>query len=121
MHRVEPTPCASSVPGSAARSAGALQDRHRPVAPNPSPKRARGMAPRSERVQASHVSDDGQAGADQVEREVRFAVVLYGGVSLAIYMNGIVQELYSLVRATATNPDGTMYLADTDLRGAERV
>lgn len=37
--------------------------------------------------------------------EVRFAVVLYGGVSLAIYMNGIVSELYSMVRATAPAPE----------------
>jgi patatin-related protein len=35
------------------------------------------------------------------EREIRFAVVLYGGVSLAIYINGVVQELFRLVRATA--------------------
>jgi patatin-related protein len=32
---------------------------------------------------------------------VRFAVVLYGGVSLAIYINGVVQELFRLVCATA--------------------
>ena len=32
---------------------------------------------------------------------MRFAVVLYGGVSLAIYINGVVQELFRLVRATA--------------------
>ncbi|MBP7000684.1 patatin-like protein [Amaricoccus sp.] len=31
-------------------------------------------------------------------REVRFAVVLYGGTSLAIYMNGISQELLRMVR-----------------------
>jgi predicted acylesterase/phospholipase RssA len=35
------------------------------------------------------------------EREVRLAVVLYGGVSLAVYMYGVAQELYHLVRATA--------------------
>jgi patatin-related protein len=35
------------------------------------------------------------------EQEVRFAVVLYGGVSLAVYINGVVQELMQLVRATA--------------------
>lgn len=35
------------------------------------------------------------------EQEVRFAVVLYGGVSLAVYINGVVQELLRLVRATA--------------------
>jgi patatin-related protein len=34
-------------------------------------------------------------------REVRFAVVLYGGLSLAIYMNGVAQELLRMVRATA--------------------
>ncbi|HEY7707712.1 MAG TPA: patatin-like protein [Gaiellaceae bacterium] len=32
---------------------------------------------------------------------MRFAVVLYGGVSLAIYINGVVQELLRLVRASA--------------------
>src|SRR5262245_22701638 len=36
-----------------------------------------------------------------VEREVRFAVVMYGGVSLAIYINGVAQELLDMVRATA--------------------
>jgi len=37
----------------------------------------------------------------ELEREVRFAVVIYGGVSLAIYINGIVQEMLHLVRSTA--------------------
>jgi hypothetical protein len=35
------------------------------------------------------------------KQEVRFAVVMYGGVSLAIYINGVAQELLRLVRATA--------------------
>jgi len=34
-------------------------------------------------------------------QEIRFAVVLYGGVSLAIYINGVVQELLRLVRSTS--------------------
>jgi hypothetical protein len=34
-------------------------------------------------------------------QEVRFAVVMYGGVSLAIYMNGAAQELLRAVRGTA--------------------
>lgn len=34
-------------------------------------------------------------------REVRFAVVMYGGVSLAIYINGVAQELLRMVKATA--------------------
>ncbi|HEY4542081.1 MAG TPA: hypothetical protein VIG66_06905, partial [Noviherbaspirillum sp.] len=32
--------------------------------------------------------------------EVRFGLVLYGGVSLAIYMNGVTTELYEMVCAT---------------------
>ncbi len=35
--------------------------------------------------------------------EKRFAVVMYGGVSLAIYMNGVAQELYRLVQSTTRN------------------
>jgi hypothetical protein len=35
------------------------------------------------------------------QQEIRFAVVLYGGVSMAIYINGVVQELLRLVRATS--------------------
>src|SRR6266567_1564929 len=38
---------------------------------------------------------------EQPDREVRFAVVIYGGVSLAIYINGIVQEMLRMVRSTA--------------------
>uniref|UniRef100_Q01WF4 Patatin n=1 Tax=Solibacter usitatus (strain Ellin6076) TaxID=234267 RepID=Q01WF4_SOLUE len=36
-----------------------------------------------------------------LEKEVRFALVMYGGVSLAVYINGVAQEFYSLVRATS--------------------
>ena len=43
--------------------------------------------------------------AVEYTQEIRFAVVLYGGVSLAIYMNGIAQELLHLVRATAPGTD----------------
>ena len=32
------------------------------------------------------------------EREVRLGLVLYGGVSLAVYENGVVQELYRAIR-----------------------
>jgi patatin-related protein len=35
------------------------------------------------------------------EREIRLAVVMYGGTSLAIYMNGISREFLELVRATS--------------------
>ena len=34
-------------------------------------------------------------------REVRIGLVMYGGVSLAIYINGVAQELLKMCRATA--------------------
>lgn len=37
----------------------------------------------------------------ELDKEVRFAVVMYGGVSLAIYINGVAQEFLRMVRATA--------------------
>ena len=55
-------------------------------------------------------------------QEVRFAVVLYGGVSLAIYINGVTQELFELVRATAPDGPGTGLRFPTPaLRGAGAV
>jgi patatin-related protein len=48
-------------------------------------------------------------------QEVRFAVVMYGGVSLAIYMKGTSQELLNAVRATAFFGKGQA------LRSTERV
>lgn len=53
--------------------------------------------------------------------EVRFAVVLYGGVSLAIYINGVAQELLDMVRATAINASGQLAYADSDLSAAGRI
>jgi len=38
--------------------------------------------------------------------EIRFAIVMYGGVSLAIYINGVAQELLHMVRSTVTKGDG---------------
>jgi patatin-related protein len=49
----------------------------------------------------------------QHTQEIRFAVVLYGGVSLAIYINGVVQELLRLVRSTA--------LPYTELKFSEKI
>ncbi|HKG45862.1 MAG TPA: patatin-like protein [Pyrinomonadaceae bacterium] len=46
-------------------------------------------------------------------QEVRFAIVMYGGVSLAIYINGIAQELLRLVRSTSRPVD--------ELKNTERV
>lgn len=60
------------------------------------------------------------------DQEVRFAVVMYGGSSLAIYINGVAQELLRLVRATAPEFSTASHvrqahLADEELRGSERV
>jgi patatin-related protein len=70
------------------------------------------------------------------EQEVRYALVLYGGVSLAVYINGVVQEFFRLVRSTApewplsTDPDAQLAWFPAEagsrgdvkpLRGSERV
>jgi patatin-related protein len=57
----------------------------------------------------------------EAHREVRFAVVLYGGVSLAIYIYGVVQELYHMVRATARKNENELLIDEGDLSGTERV
>jgi hypothetical protein len=59
-------------------------------------------------------------------QEVRFAVVMYGSVSLAIYINGVAQELLKLVRATApaepiSRAPTTTLLVSHQLTGSERV
>ena len=57
-----------------------------------------------------------------IRKEVRFAVVMYGGVSLAIYINGVAQELWRMVRSTALNERGDATLLSNDeLGGSERV
>lgn len=68
----------------------------------------------------------------KVRQEVRFAIVLYGGVSLAIYINGVTQELFRMVRATAEDPkNGSVPLVreferpeesgDKQIKGTEKV
>jgi patatin-related protein len=42
----------------------------------------------------------------QFSSETRIALVMYGGISLAIYIYGVAQEFFSLVRATATQFEG---------------
>jgi patatin-related protein len=57
------------------------------------------------------------------EEEIRFAVVMYGGVSLAIYINGVAQELFNMVCATAPDTPGgnVARLASDDLKSSQRV
>jgi patatin-related protein len=53
----------------------------------------------------------------KLTQEIRIGLVMYGGVSLAIYMNGVVQELLKLVRATAPGANNNARLeADADGR-----
>jgi patatin-related protein len=47
------------------------------------------------------MTTDGETAFAGIDKEVRFAVVMYGGVSLAIYINGVAQELLKMCRATA--------------------
>lgn len=59
------------------------------------------------------------------KRELRFAVVIYGGASLAVYMHGVTKELVKLVRASKVlhemDPDphatNVSYAAGPDQRG----
>ena len=55
------------------------------------------------------------------ENEVRFALVLYGGASLAIYIHGVTQEFFHLVRSTAVDANGQLIVGDAELSGTERV
>jgi len=48
-------------------------------------------------------------------REIRFGVVMYGGVSLAIYINGVTNELYEMACATPRERD------DFSIRGTRDV
>jgi patatin-related protein len=59
----------------------------------------------------------------EAEQEIRLALVLYGGVSLAIYINGVIQELLELVRATTPDPTGTslLYAGESPLRRVYRT
>jgi hypothetical protein len=54
-------------------------------------------------------------------QDIRFALVLYGGASLAVYIHGVTLEFFHLVRATAVNADGTLIVSDVDLSPTERV
>ena len=49
------------------------------------------------------------------EKELRLALVCYGGVSLAIYMHGITKEVWKLVRASAARTRGDVPLGDTEI------
>jgi len=55
-------------------------------------------------MSAVATADSNPTEYDKYVSEVRFGVVMYGGVSLAIYINGVANELYEM--ACATPKDG---------------
>jgi patatin-related protein len=61
-----------------------------------------------------HAHPDPAPPATGPTHEVRLAVVMYGGISLAIYIHGVAQELLHVVRGTSPAPDA-------DLTPLERV
>ncbi|MCB9079186.1 MAG: patatin-like protein [Anaerolineaceae bacterium] len=65
---------------------------------------------------------DRQPSDCDILQEVRLAVVMYGGISLAIYIYGTAHELFKLVRATAYD-DSNYKLAvpDKNLNSSEHV
>lgn len=77
-------------------------------------------------AQPKNTSNSHHRTAFQPAQEVRFAVVLFGGVSLAVYINGVVQELLHLVRASAPHPENPQFAfleegGDFPLKGSEKI
>ncbi|WP_174280699.1 patatin-like protein, partial [Sphingomonas bacterium] len=48
------------------------------------------------------------------ERELRLALVCYGGISLAVYMHGVTKEVWRLARASRAHHDGAAESAGVD-------
>ena len=48
------------------------------------------------------------------EKELRLALVCYGGVSLAVYMHGVTKEVWHLVRASRAYQDGEPAVSDIE-------
>jgi patatin-related protein len=116
-----PVPFKFPKPGSASESTGSSPDKV--SAPEPGAE----LAKKTSAPQTAVVRQPAEEPDDDVLREVRFAVVMYGGVSLAIYIHGVSRELFHLVRATARRPDeagadaGRPVVAPIALTGSERV
>lgn len=48
------------------------------------------------------------------EKELRLALICYGGVSLVVYMHGITKELWKLLRASEARKSGSLADGDTE-------
>jgi patatin-related protein len=53
------------------------------------------------------------------EKELRLALVCYGGISLAVYMHGITKEIWHLARASRAFHDGTTPASESETIYAE--
>lgn len=56
-----------------------------------------------------------------ITNEIRYAVVMYGGVSLCIYINGVAQELLELARASAPGPDDSAFTPTEELSPSAKI
>lgn len=56
-----------------------------------------------------------------VVEEVRFAVVMYGGIALCVYMSGITNILYNMVISTARDPNTGAFLVERNLTDVQKV
>lgn len=60
--------------------------------------------------------------ADPVVEEIRFAVVMYGGIALCVYMSGITDVLLNMVVSTAREEGSRKFLLDHDkLSDVQRI
>ena len=48
------------------------------------------------------------------QKELRIALVCYGGVSLAVYMHGVIKELWKLARASRAHHGGAVAEGGTE-------
>jgi patatin-related protein len=74
---------------------------------------ARGLA-QSQDLENSQANKEPSAARQIKEKELRIALVCYGGVSLAIYQHGITKEILNLVRASRS------YHSEADLESRRR-
>ena len=87
-----------------------MATRHAPVYPSAAPAPAPAQHPATPSVGPP------SAGADMRSDELRLALVLNGGVSLAVWMGGVAFELNRLVRETHPVYRGLLELTDTAAR-----
>ena len=71
---------------------------------------AQSASPAANELPTTTAASNQLSPAVEYKQEVRFAVVMYGGVSLAIYINGVAQEMLRWVRSTARSANANVAL-----------